>query len=249
MKAIASLVLCLGALLGAGGVLAQSYGVLPPDPVAGEEFVVKIITGFHGVDRVTGPVKAEIVGNSIVLSRDLERPAAEGVHTVRIPGLPAGTYATAFSSHPSVPAFPVGTVIVRPVAAPPAPPRGLTGNWFDPQESGWGLNILQGESGQLFIVWFDYEPNVEGAAPQMRTSSTWSVVPGGRWLDGSTFRGVAYKAHTARNPDYRYLVPTVSPAGSVSVTIESADEITLRGTLGLTPTDIHKFKRLRRQPL
>jgi len=55
--------------------------------------------------------------------------------------------------------------------------------WWDPAEPGWGVSIAQHQSGNLFAVWYRYDAQGQ---------PTWSVIPGGSWLDSRTFAGTLY---------------------------------------------------------
>lgn len=55
----------------------------------------------------------------------------------------------------------------------------LTDLWWTPEESGWGINMIQHGSGVIFATWFVY--GADGKA-------TWYVIPDGRW----TASGIAY---------------------------------------------------------
>jgi len=55
--------------------------------------------------------------------------------------------------------------------------------WWNPNESGWGLNVIQHASGNIFAVWFTYEPD---------GSRTWFVMPSGSWSSPTTWSGTLY---------------------------------------------------------
>lgn len=57
--------------------------------------------------------------------------------------------------------------------------------WWNPQQSGWGLNVIQHASGNLFVTWFAYRGDGQPG---------WYVVPGGSWTQGSVFQGGLYWA-------------------------------------------------------
>jgi hypothetical protein len=61
----------------------------------------------------------------------------------------------------------------------------LTDLWWDPAESGWGINIVQHGSGKIFATWFVYGSD---GAP------VWYVIPDGQWLAS----GVAYSGQIYR---------------------------------------------------
>jgi len=56
--------------------------------------------------------------------------------------------------------------------------------WYDPSESGWGLNVVQHGSGKIFATWFVY--GADGKA-------TWFVVPDGAWQTTTQYRGLIYR--------------------------------------------------------
>jgi len=66
----------------------------------------------------------------------------------------------------------------------PFPLVDYTDHWWNPQESGWGMSIVQHPSGEVFVVWFVY--NSAGAP-------TWYVIPSGKWETYSRYTGTVYK--------------------------------------------------------
>ncbi len=61
----------------------------------------------------------------------------------------------------------------------------LTDLWWNPDESGWGINMVQHPSGVLFATWFVYA--ADGRA-------TWYVIPDARPIGlGTGFRGLVYR--------------------------------------------------------
>lgn len=59
-----------------------------------------------------------------------------------------------------------------------------TDMWWDPTESGWGLNVTQHGSGKIFASWLVYDAD---------RGATWFVVSDGVWTDGNTYRGAVYQ--------------------------------------------------------
>ena len=55
--------------------------------------------------------------------------------------------------------------------------------WWNPAESGWGLNIIQRPSRNIFAVWYTYGDD---------RKPTWFTVPGGTWTSTNTFTGAVY---------------------------------------------------------
>jgi hypothetical protein len=60
----------------------------------------------------------------------------------------------------------------------------LTDMWWNPNENGTGLSMIQHGSNQLFIVWYTYTPAGD---------PLWLVWPGGNWTDPDTFAGFFYQ--------------------------------------------------------
>lgn len=56
--------------------------------------------------------------------------------------------------------------------------------WWDPNESGWGLNIIHRGLGTLFITWFVYDES---------RRATWYHVSSGEWTASTQFRGTVYR--------------------------------------------------------
>ena len=69
------------------------------------------------------------------------------------------------------------------LGASSAPAVDYTDLWWNPGETGWGLNIVQHASRQVFAVWYTYE--LDG-------TRTWYVMPGGSWANATTFVGTLY---------------------------------------------------------
>jgi lysyl endopeptidase len=55
--------------------------------------------------------------------------------------------------------------------------------WWNPNESGWGLNLVQHPSKVVFGVWYTYE---------MDGTRTWYVMPTGSWTSSTTYTGPLY---------------------------------------------------------
>jgi hypothetical protein len=90
----------------------------------------------------------------------------------------------------------------------------VTDLWYYPPEDGWGLNLTQHPSGQVFGVWYTYAAD---------TGPLWLVMSGGQWTTPRTFVGKLYRTS---GPAYDQL--PFDP-GKVKV-----DEV---GTLTLNMTD------------
>jgi hypothetical protein len=56
--------------------------------------------------------------------------------------------------------------------------------WWNPQESGWGLNITHHGLGKIFASWFVYGPD---------GTPTWYSIPDGQWKGATTYQGTIYR--------------------------------------------------------
>jgi hypothetical protein len=80
---------------------------------------------------------------------------------------------------------------------PSAPIHNYTDLWWNPAESGWGMNVVQHSSNAIFATWFSYD---EDGTP------AWYVLPEGTWSSLSTSPSSAN--HVFTGPLYRTSGPT-----------------------------------------
>jgi hypothetical protein len=71
------------------------------------------------------------------------------------------------------------------LAAGPAPLEGYTDLWFNPDEPGWGLSIVQNTANHLFAAWYTYDSD---------NQPMWIVLPEGSWRSAVAFEGALYRA-------------------------------------------------------
>jgi hypothetical protein len=69
------------------------------------------------------------------------------------------------------------------LAPAPTSSTDYTDLWWNPNESGWGLNLIQHPSRNIFAVWYAY--GADG-------KRTWFHMPGGTWSAPNTFTGTIY---------------------------------------------------------
>jgi len=108
--------------------------------------------------------------------------------------------------------------------------------WWDPSESGWGLNLIQHPSRIIFGVWYTYAANGK---------RTWFVMSEGTWISPDTYSGPLY-ATTGPNlaQSFDASKVRVSPVGSATLTFSDADN----GTFVFTVNGVSGSKRITRQP-
>jgi lysyl endopeptidase len=112
----------------------------------------------------------------------------------------------------------------------------VTDLWWNPAESGWGLNLIQHPNGQIFGVWYTYTtPN----------RPLWIVMPGGQWVNGSTFTGTLY---TVSGPNYTQVFDPANvgfrTVGSATLTFANSNN----GSFIWTVNGVTGVKVIQRQP-
>jgi hypothetical protein len=108
--------------------------------------------------------------------------------------------------------------------------------WWNPNESGWGLNLIQHASRNIFGVWYTY--GLDG-------KRIWYVVPGGTWIATNVFRGSIYV--TSGPPQNGAFDPnrvTVNSVGTATLTFADANN----GTFAFSINGISGTKVIARQP-
>lgn len=86
--------------------------------------------------------------------------------------------------------------------------------WWTPSESGWGLDLTQHVSNNIFAAWFVYGNDGK---------PTWYVLPNGTWTNSFTYTGAVYK--------------TTGPSFGASSFNPSQVVVSTAGTATLTFTD------------
>jgi lysyl endopeptidase len=71
------------------------------------------------------------------------------------------------------------------LGAAPAPANDYTDAWRNPNESGWGITIVQHPGDQVFLTWYTYD--VDGRP-------LWVFMPGGKWTGTAELHGTLYVA-------------------------------------------------------
>jgi lysyl endopeptidase len=116
------------------------------------------------------------------------------------------------------------------------PTSDYTDLWWNPNESGWGLNLIQHASSNIFGVWYTY------AADGKRT---WYVMPGGTWAASNVFTGDLYvtSGPPANDPsfDTRRVAPRVVGRATLSFSDSS------NGTFAYSVDGVSGTKSITRQ--
>ena len=117
-----------------------------------------------------------------------------------------------------------------------APFADFTDLWWNPNESGWGLNLIQHPSNQIFGVWYTYDANGK---------RIWFVMSGGAWTSSSTFTGDLYQtAGPPYNTQFNPANVTVTRVGTGTLSFTSANA----GTWTYSINGVTGTKSLSRQP-
>jgi hypothetical protein len=125
------------------------------------------------------------------------------------------------------------------------PVRNVTDLWWDPNESGWGLNLVHHPSGTVFATWFVYDGD---------TTPSWYVVSEGRWLNGNAYVGAVYRTsgpnfcydgEVCPGPSFNPAAVTRTLVGEMNFTIDPSDYD--RATVRITVNGRTVFRAVRRQ--
>jgi len=114
-----------------------------------------------------------------------------------------------------------------------APASGSTGSgvtplhdysalWWNPSESGWGINITQHDS-RIFAAWYVYGPS---------GTPTWVIMSGGTWTSPTSVTGQLYA--TTGPPSTVAFNPAavkVNPVGAATITFSAVDQAVLSYTV------------------
>lgn len=112
----------------------------------------------------------------------------------------------------------------------------VTDLWWFQAESGWGINLTQHPSGQVFAVWYTYADDF---------GPYWLVMAGGQWVNAVTFSGTLY---STSGPHYAQPFDTTKvrtdPVGTMTLTFSDASN----GSFTWTVNGVTGTKAITRQP-
>jgi hypothetical protein len=116
-----------------------------------------------------------------------------------------------------------------------APAVDYTDLWWNANESGWGLNLVQHPSKAMFGVWYTY--GLDG-------TRTWYVIPGGSWVNANTFQGTLYSTSgPAFNAPFNPAQVEARGVGAVTLTFTDANH----GTFAWSVDGLSGSKSITRQ--
>jgi cytochrome c553 len=114
------------------------------------------------------------------------------------------------------------------------PPFDYTDLWWNPSESGWGFNIIQHASNNIFGVIYTYD------APNR---PMWYVLPGGTWTSSATFTGKLYRV-TGSPGNAGFRSGDVVEVGTATLLFNGANNATLTYSV----SGVQVTKAIERQP-
>lgn len=123
-----------------------------------------------------------------------------------------------------------------------------SGMWWDPESSGWGINIVQGPTNLIFATWFVYD---EAGRP------VWYTLQPGTWFDAHSYGGPIIRSTgpafstlgemALRPPTYdaSRVTETVVGRGSLTFFGKRNDE----GRLWMEVDGLKTYREIRRLPI
>lgn len=112
----------------------------------------------------------------------------------------------------------------------------FTDLWWNPAESGWGMNLIQHPSRNIFGVWYTYRPD---------RKAIWYVIPGVTWISSNVFFATVYETSgPAQTGAFDPGRVRVDPVGFVLFTFTDANN----GTFAYSIDGIAGTKPITRQP-
>lgn len=230
-----------------------AFRLYPPNPVQGEEFVLQTFgsIGNQPVEVLAANfafAPPRLTATHLTTNVNVS-PTSRTWASQLVPGLPTGTWQLWLKTNESPDEIGLGPITIGTGLALQVPRfRGLDANFYDPAESGWGVNMIEGRlRDTLFAIWLDHG-NPFTATDVAFAPGTWLVMPNGRWISPTVFRGVLYETE-GPSVDREYSNIRTTPRGYATFTFLSADEVDFQATLGFGPQfrEVTRTKRLRRQ--
>ena len=218
------------------GLPATAVEVVPAQPRAGQDFILHI-TGTIDCGP-SAQIQASVTGTTITVAYRTDNlcgvlpPGRYWNVLVNVPQ--PGTYAVVQKSLSYDRSLAPEQITVFPAVAPATrTSTSLAGLWYVPGQEGWGVNIAEGQSGQLFLTWFTYGGG--GPSPSFNTASPlWFFTSGGQWTSPTEFGGLlALGVGTPFNMPFNRTTFQASPAGATSLVVTGPDSMTFIATLAL----------------
>ena len=185
MRPIHRVLLVLASLLPCVAAGQARFTVTPANPASNDTVIVQKGFDNEDVTRTQIAMSGDKITVTLACGSGFPEPPP-GLVSQPIGRFPAGSYQVeVVSDCGAAGANSLGVVPFTVAPRTPGQPiDDYSDIWWNPAESGWGLNIAQHGGGQLFATWFVYAAD---------GSPTWYVVPGGHWIQASAFEGDIYR--------------------------------------------------------
>jgi hypothetical protein len=180
----------------------------------------------HGMPPMGGPDRA---GNNPALIRN----AING----RVPAMSGLRFLTD-ADLADIAAWIASLSAPPPPSGPPVPAFDYTDLWYAGEsESGWGLNIIQHASNNIFAVMYTYDA---------ANRPVWFVLPGGTWTAPNIFTGAWYRVTGPSYLQQPFNSAQVDPRAVGTATLNFSDAA--HGTLTFVVNGTQVSKSIIRQP-
>jgi hypothetical protein len=105
-----------------------------------------------------------------------------------------------------------------------APRTNYSDIYYNPNESGWGINVQQHPSDKIFATWFVYG---------LDNKPTWYVIPDGGWSSDREYNGKVYRTRGPYFQDAEWTPSFVSviEVGTATLSFENFNTVTLTYTI------------------
>lgn len=170
---------------------ALSFKVLPEAPQNLE--AVRLSITFSGLELCTGVGLVSMSGNKLTVSIGCGGGFGSLPPTsfdVELGRFPSGNYTleviTQGGMQSIITVYTAAFTVTERHSIPPYtfPVVDYSDHWWNPQESGWGMSIMQHPSDRLFAVWFVYNAS---------NQPVWYTLQPGHWTSPRTYTGPIYK--------------------------------------------------------
>lgn len=168
---------------------ANGLTILPASPMNFEQVIARISLSHCPIDQNTMRIRQ--AGNVISIDDVYDEPCVDIQQPTipfdfRLGQFPPGTYyVIVYSSYDNTSTFTKFTVTDSyATKTGPFPIVDYTDHWWNPQESGWGLSIMQHPSDRIFAAWFVYDQSGQ---------PTWYTLQPGQWVSSTVYTGPIYK--------------------------------------------------------
>lgn len=186
------LLVSMAALFAVGTTPAQvplhSVSILPATPTAFDTVIARVTTPTCFLDPRTVRVSqsAGALRVDVRYTPNCVLTGGSDIADIMLGQLPPGAYTVRVYISPTLLAASAQFSVADGFdGKPPLHPLvNYTDHWWNAQESGWGLSIMQHTSDRIFATWYVYD---QGKNP------VWYTLQPGQWLTHQIYKGPVYK--------------------------------------------------------